>query len=220
MPDFAIVSSDPFNLGTINSDGIIVTDIAGGPRNDFVEVLAGNARYIEDAVVILRPREEWTVSYELRTGTLTVPFGVALNGSYLVTSFSASSSNDGYPTASITAIKPSSAGMIKAYSFGAITLASIGGFGIVNKYGMTAASSFISSTISISMLTAEALHETNGNFETAGLYHYGFKKEVSGEAYGAITLPGTGHVTDDDIRESRDGWKTYAASWWEYMDAI
>jgi len=219
MPDFAIQSADPFGLGVIAADGIVVTDITGGPRKDFVEVLAGNAKYIDAAVVDLRTREEWTVSYELRTGTLVVPFGAALNAAYLVTSFTGSSSNDGYPTATITAVKPSSAAMIKAYA-GAISLSLAGGFGIVNKFGMTATSSFISTGISISMLTAEALHETNANFETDGLYHYGFKKEVTGEAYGDITIPGTGHVTDDDIREGRDGWKTYAASWWEYMDSI
>ncbi len=219
MVDFATQTADPFGLGVIDDDGIVVTDIVGGPRREQVEVLAGNAKYIEDAVVNLRPIEEWSVSYELRVGTLTVPFGALLNSAYLVTSFSASTSSDGYPTASVTAIKPSAAGMIKAYP-ASVTLGIGGGFGVVEKFGMTSASSFISTGVSISMLTAEAMHETSGDFETAGIYHYGFKQEVTGEAYATITLPGDARLTDSDTREGRDSWTTYAASWWRYLDAI
>ena len=220
MPNFALQNADPLGLGSITDGPILVTDITGGPRKDYAEVLGGDARYIDSAVKELRPIEEWTISYELLTGaSLTVPLGVPVNTNYLVTAVSGSSGPDAYPTASVTAIKPSNANKIKNYVGAAVTFDMVGGFGIVNKHGMTAASAFISTSASISMSTAEALEETSGDYLLGGIYHYGFKLEGSGEAYGAITIPANAKLTDSDTRESREGWQTYSASWWSYVDA-
>ena len=89
----------------------------------------------------------------------------------------------------MTVVKPSAAAIIKSYTGAAVTFDMVGGFGIVNKFGMTAASAFISTSASISMSTAEAMDEISGDYLTDGLYHYGFKLEASGEAYGAVTIP-------------------------------
>ena len=221
MPDFAIEISDPLGIGTLDgSNGINVVDISGGDRNDFHEVLAGNGKFIESAVQVLRPREEWSIEYELLTGgSFSLAFGAAVNTDYLVTSFSANTSPDVRPTVSVTVVKPSSAAKIKAYFGSAISQALTGGFGIIEKWGCTSTAAFTSSSGTITMQTAESMEETSGDYLDGGILHYGFKKEVSVEAYATLTLPGTAHQPTGDIRRSRDGWKVFAASFWQYMDA-
>jgi len=220
MPDFAIEIADPLGIGTIDgSNAINVTEVSGGDRNDFHEVIAGNGKYIESAVKIIKPREEWTIGLELLDGAaFSLAFGVAVNTDYLVTSFSANCTPDTRPVISITAMKPSSAAKIKAYFGGATTVAIAGGFGIVEDWDCSSVDAFLSSQTSISMQTAEAMEETSGDFLDGGLLQWAFKQETSVEAYGTITLPGTAHQPSGDIRRSRDGWKIFAASYWQYLD--
>jgi hypothetical protein len=209
-------------IGTLNgSNAINVVDISGGPRKGFHEVLAGQGQFIQSAVKTLRPVEEWSIQYELLDGAaFSLAFGTPVNTNYLITSFQASCGPEARPTISVTALKPSAAAKIKAYALGAISVSMSGGFGIVEKWGATSTDAFVSSNCNISMQTLEAMEETSGDFLAAGIYHYGFKKEVSVEAYGAITEPASSQVTDSDQRESRDGWQIYAKSFWSYMDAI
>jgi hypothetical protein len=223
MPDVHIATADPLGIGTLDgSTEINVTELSGGNVKEFHEVLAGNGRHIQAAVKELRPNEEWSIAYELLDGAaFSLAFGVPVNTDYLITSFSASCGPDSRPTVNVTAIKPSAAGKIKSYAGGgAITIAMSGGFGIVEKWGATSTGAFLSSSCNISMQTLEAMEETSGDFLDAGIYHYGFKKEVSVEAYAAITPPANSKVTDAPTRESREGWKVFASSFWLYMDAI
>lgn len=222
MPSVHVVSACPLGIGTLDgSNGINIVDVSGGPRSDFLEVLAGKGQFILSAVKALRPVEEWSIQYELLDGAaLSLAFGVAVNTNYLITSFNAACGPDAYPTVNLTCVKPSSAAKIKPYAFNAITLALAGGMGIVEKFGATAAEAFVSSSCNVSMRELEAMGETDGDYLAAGLYRYGFKKEVSVEAYGAITEPVNAKVTTSDQRESREGWKTFAKSFWLYMDAI
>jgi len=220
MADFALQTADPLGLGSITNGPILVTSLRGGDRNEYAEVLGGTAQYILSARQVLRPIEEWAISYELLSGaSFSVALGVAVNTDYLVTSVSGASTPDGYPTVNVVAMKPSAANKIKAYP-NPVTFAMTGGFGVINKFAGTAALDFVSVNASVSMLSAEAMEETGGDFLVAGIYRYGFKLEWSGEAYGAITIP-AGHVlTDEDDSQSRDGWRTFAKSSEGYLDAI
>jgi len=220
MPNVHIAGSDPLGIGSITGGVINIVDISGGPRSDFHEVLASSGKFINSAVKALRPIEEWSIQYELLdTASFSVAFGALVNTDYIVTSLSASCGPDARPTVQVTAIKPSAAAKVKAYG-SAITFTMSGGFGIVDAFGATSSSAFLSSSCNITMQTLEAMEETSGDYLDDGIYHYGFKKEVSVEAYGAITEAATGKVTDSDTRESRDGWKIFAKSFWLYLDAI
>ncbi len=216
-----IITDDPLGIGVRNGGAINVTDIDGGPVSEFHEVLAGEGRFIEDAVKALRPTEEYNIDYELLDGAaFSIAFGIPVNTNYLVTSFAANCSADTRPTCSAGCVKPTLAAMIKSYALGAVSIDMSGGFGIVAKWGCAAADEFLSSSCSVSMQTIESMDETSGDYKSDGLYHYGFKQEVSVEAYGEITAPGTAHVTENKTREGRNGAKIYRVSFWQYMDAI
>jgi hypothetical protein len=142
-----------------------------------------------------------------------------VNTNFLVTAYSCNCGPEKYPEVSLTVIKPSSAGMIKAGTDKTIT--AVGGFGIVNKWGATSAKSFISSGCTISMQSLEAMHETSGDFMAAGIYRFGFKQECQAEAYAAIVTPVGAHATPNaptTPKETAEGWQSYQASWWTYLD--
>lgn len=223
LPNFAITVADPLGIGSLDgSTAVNTVSVSGGPQKQYHEVLGGNGLYILSAVKILKPIENWDMEYELLDGgDLEVGFGDATNGDYLITAFSASCSPDARPTASITAIKPSASAKIKPYSEVGTppTLTITGGFGIVEKWGATSTSAFVSSQGSVSMQTAEALDETSGDFLANGLLTWGFKQECQVEAYGPITVPEGKFTTDNPVRRQRDGYETHSASFWSYLDA-
>jgi hypothetical protein len=207
-------TDDPLGLATAAT--IILTDVRGGERNQFVEVFDATAAYLAAAAQAIKPIEEWQIDYEiLATGSLVVALGSLVNIDYLVTGLSANSRSDGYPTASLTAIKLSSAAKFVATGTGSITVT--GGFGLVNKLEATF-SKGISSSLSLSMQTAEALEETSGDYLDEGYTLYGMKKECQVEAYDAITIPVAGKQTASDLANSgRTAWGTQTASWFEYI---
>lgn len=218
--DVHVTSADPLGIGTLDgSNGINVVNISGGPSRGFHEVLAGNGKYIESAVKLLKPVEEWTIDYELLDGAaFSLAFGVLVNSLYLVTAFQANCGAEARPTISVSVLKPSAANLIKAYAGGAITIAMAGGFGIVEKWGATSTGQMITSNCNISMQTLEGMNETSGDFDIGGIYHYGFKKNVSIEAYGAITPPVGSHPGEEKSRQSRDGIKIFSVPFWAYLD--
>jgi len=216
-----VTSADPLGIGTLDgSNGINIIDITGGPSRQFHEVLAANGKFIQSAVKFLKPVEEWVFNYELLDGaSFSLAFGVPVNTSYLVTAFQASCGADVRPTISVSVVKPSAANLIKSYAGGAISVTMAGGFGIVEKWGATAAEAMLSSQCSISMQTLEAMDETSGDFLVGGIYHYGFKKECAVEAYGVITPPAGSFYGESKKREGRDGIQVYSMTFWSYMDA-
>jgi hypothetical protein len=226
MPNYAIVtgaSADPLGLalGAINLAGV-----SGGARKEWSEVMDPTGVPILNVINALKPKEEWQVEYELLDGaSFSIGLGAAVNTDYLVTALSLRQGADTRPTVGVTAIKPSSAAKIKAY-INPITLGPwSGGFGVINKVSsISAASDFISLNASISIQTAEALKEAAvvgvTDYLDAGLYTYGFKLEITAEAYGAITEPANSKVTAEDVKESREGWKTYSKNCWLYLDSV
>lgn len=219
MPSVHITTADP--LGLADPGVINLKSLTPSTPRSFLEVLGSDGKYIAEAIKTLNPLEQFDIVYELLdTASLEIPLGVAVNTNYLITSLSCSCGPKKYPEVSLTVIKPSNAAMIKAYS-GAITLTFVGGMGIVNKFDATSTGSFISSQCSVSMQSLDADNETTGDFETDGIYRYGFKQEVSCEAYGAITIPGTAHASPNapaTPKETAEGWQIYAASFWTYLD--
>jgi hypothetical protein len=220
--DFHVVTADPLGLGT--TGGIIhLIGLRGGPNKEYHEVMGGAGKYRSDGVVILRPVEVWQVTYELLTGaSLSLAFGVAVNGNYLITGASANCSDSDYPQITVDVLKPSAAAKIATYD-GTISLNLDGGFGIVNKFGATSTDDFAASSCSIEMLSIDVPKEAAvagiSDYADGGIYRYGFKQSCTAQARGALTLPGTAYVTEQSIEETRDGVKLYNASWWEYMDA-
>jgi hypothetical protein len=222
--DFHVVSADPLGLGAV--DGLIhLIGLRGGPKKDFHEVLGGAGKYRSDGIVELRPMESWQITYELLDGgDLTLAFGVAVATNYLIVGASVNCSDSDYPQVTVDVIKPSAAGKIAAYD-GTIELEIVGGFGVVNKFGCTAAADFASSSCSIEMqsidVQSEAAAAGVSDFAAAGIYRYGFKRNVTVQARGALTLPvADAYVTEQAVEESRAGVKLYNASFFEYMDPI
>ena len=214
-----ITTADPIGLGSLDgSSGINIKGVSGGPVRNYLESIAGNGKPISAAVKSLKPIEEYTIEYELLDGaSFTLAFGVAVNTNYLVTAFNANCGAEVRPTCSVTVIKPSAANLIKAYAGTACSITIAGGMGIVEKWGATAAGSFVTSQCSISMQTLEAMNETSGDYDVGGIYQYAFKKECTVEAYGAITLP-TSYLTAETKREGADQIQIFAKSFWSYMD--
>jgi hypothetical protein len=219
MPTPHISTTDP--LGLADAGVVNLISITPSQSKTFAEVLESAGKYIAAAIKTTQPLDQFECVYELLDDAdVDVVLGVAFNTSYLVTAVSCSCGPDKYPQLTVTAIKPSSAGMIKANGAG-ITLNFVGGFGIVNKFGATAASAFISSQSSVSMQSLEAMDETSGDFLADGIYRFGFKEECSVEAYGVITAPtGATAIPNQPAtpKESREGWQVYSASWWTYLD--
>ena len=219
MPGVHISSDDPLDFadaGVIN----LVSITPSTPRQ-FVEVLLASGKYDADNLKQIKSLEQWDLSYELLDGAdLDLVFGVAVNTSYLLTVASLDCGPDKYPILNVSCIKPSNANKIKAYGSG-ITVTVAGGFGMVNKHGATATAAFLSSQMSVSMQTLEAMEETSGDFMEGGIYHFGFKQECSAEAYSAITIPAGAHAQTNaptTPRETREGWQIYPAAWWLYLD--
>jgi hypothetical protein len=219
MPSVHITSTDPLGLG---SAGVInVKSITPSTPRSYSEVLLSSGKYKANALKVLKPLEQWEIVYELLdTASLTLAFGVAVNTSYIITAGNCVCGPDKYPLATVTCIKPTNINMLKTSSAGA-TLVCLGGHGIVNKWGATAADAFISSNSSVSMQTLDSMDETSGDFLVGGLYYFGYKQEMSFEAYGAITAPAGAHATPNKPttpKESAEGWQIYPASFWKYLD--
>lgn len=215
-----ITSADPLDFA---EEGVIeLVSIKPSTPRSYAEVPNSAGKYIAAALKVLKPLEQWDITYRLLdTASLVLTFGVAVNTNYLLTAGACSCGPDKYPEVTVTAIKPSSAAMIKAYVGAAITQTFVGGFGIVNKFGATSTASFISSQCSISSQALEAMHETSGDFEADSLYRYGFKQECNATAYAAIVIPVAAHATPNapaTPTENEAGFQTYEASWWTYLD--
>lgn len=219
MPTPHISSDDPLDLaeaGVINLTGINWSQSKG-----YVEILSPAGLYLAAALKATKPLDQVQVDYELlANASLTVALGALINTDYLISAITCACGPDKYPAVSVTAIKPSAPGLVKEYG-SAIDLTFAGGFGIVNKFGATSASAFVSSNCSISMQQLEAMHETSGDFLADSIYRYGFKQEVSCEAYGAIVIPVGAHASPNapaSPKETREGWQIYSASFWTYLD--
>jgi hypothetical protein len=219
MPSVHITSTDPLGLG---SDGVInVKSITPSTPRSYSEVLLSSGKYKADALKVLKPLEQFEIVFELLdTASLVLPFGIAVNTDYIITGASCACGPDKYPLVTVTCIKPTNITMLKASSAG-VTLTCVGGFGIVNKWGATAAEAFISSNCSVTMTALDSMDETSGDFLVGGLYYFGFKQEMSFEAYGAITAPAGAHASPNaptTPKETAEGWQIYPASFWQYLD--
>lgn len=219
MPTAHITSSDPVDLAVAGS--VNLKKLTPSTPRGYLEVMAPSGKMIPSGVRVLNPLQQWEIEYELLDdASLTLVFGAAVNTDYLITAASVNCQPKKNPIVNITVIKPSSAGMIKAYA-GTVELTLVGGEGIVNKFGATAAASFISSQATVSMQSLDADNETSGDFEADGIYRFNFKLDVTMEAYGAITIPAGAdlvHNAPATPSEAPEDWQKYQASFSTYMD--
>lgn len=201
---------DPLALA--DGSAIVLVSLDGGPRQD--HVTSTNEAGQPFAPAAVKAREEGTVVYEVRSGSLVVPFGAAVNTYYMVLSMSVSQSPTAYVQVTVNWIKPSAANMI--YAFESHTETITGGTGIRNLFGATLGTNgcAISCSMSLSGEQLEALTSIGTDYCHGGLATLGYRKEVTLEATAAITIPAGGYYTAKATpKKSRDGWDTYSASW-------
>jgi hypothetical protein len=211
MPTKSLAFGDD-PLGLADGSNIIVVSIDGGDRLDYVTSSNEAGRPFAPAAV--KARQEGTVVYEVRASSLAVPFGAAVNTNYMVTGLSVAQSPTAYVQVTVNWVKPSSAGMI--YAFESHTETITGGVGIRNLYGATIASPncALSCSMSLSVEQLEALTTLGDDYCANGLVTFGYRREVTLEAYGAITIPSGGYYTAKAApKKSRDGWDTHSAAW-------
>lgn len=209
-------TDDPLGLATAGD--IVLADLQGGDKVSFVEMLSELGIYIPDAAQAIKPVTEKRITYELRSSTLTIPLGVLVNTSWLVTALSVGCNSSGRPTVNVTAIQFSDPSKYMAPPVVPDPIEIVGGFGLVNKWGCTTNDDGISSSMSISMSQSEAMEETSGDYLEEGYLQYGFKQDVTLEAFSAITPPVGAKVTDaDNATSKRDGRKTYSTKFFVYL---
>lgn len=198
---FSMVAADDL-LGLATNDDIVLNDTNGGPVNQFVEGVNHDAAWIDSAAQIVRPIEQYTNSYTLYSSSLVLSLGALVNTDYIITGCQAGSTNEGYPTVSVTFVKLSNVNKFLVTETGTETIA--GGFGLVNKFGATFAQG-ISSRMSLSMKTADALEPTSGDFSEGGYTVFGFKRSIELESFDALVYA-AGHVESSGTRKSAEGW--------------
>lgn len=208
-------TDDPLGLATAGD--IVLVDVSGGERKNYVEMLSELGVYIAAAAQAIRPVEEYQVQYELRSSTLTIPLGALINTNYAVTGLQVGCGSEKYPSVSANIIKFSNANKYLAPVSVPSAIAITGGFGLVNKWGATVTGG-ISSTMSISMQSVDALEETSGDFLEDGYCQYGFKQDVTIESYNLVSSLGTGaKVTSRDAKTGRNGLKTFSVQFFKYL---
>ncbi len=203
---------DPLALA--DGSAIVVVSIDGGPRQD--HITSTNEAGQPFAPAAVKVREEGTVVYEVRSGSLVVPFGAATGTSaaYMVLSMSVSQSLTAYVQVTVNWIKPSSAAMINAFEAHTETIT--GGTGIRNLFGATLGTNGCASSCSMSISgeQLEALTSIGTDYCHGGILTMAYRKEVTLEASAAITIPAGGYYTAKATpKKSRDGFDSYSASW-------
>jgi hypothetical protein len=206
---------DPLALAT--GSAIVLVSMDGGPRQDHITSTNEAGQPFEPAAV--KAREEGTVTYEVRSGTIAIPFGAATGktSAYMVLSMSVLQSPTAYVQVTVNWIKPSAANMIYAYEAHTETIT--GGTGIRNLFGATLGTNgcAISCSMSLSGEQREALTSSGTDYCHGGLATLGYRKEVTLEASAAITIPAGGYYTAKATpKKSRDGWDTHSASWFAH----
>tara|TARA_R110002110_G_scaffold55641_3_gene158810 strand:+ start:911 stop:1537 length:627 start_codon:yes stop_codon:yes gene_type:complete len=189
-------------LGLATDDDIVLNDTTGGPVNQYVEAVNHDAVFIDAAAQIVRPISQFTNSYTLISSSLVLSLGALVNTNYLITGIQAGSNSGGYPTVSVTFVSFSNVNKFVANETGTTTI--LGGFGLVNKFGGTFAQG-VSSSMTLSTKTADALEPTSGDFSEGGYTVYGFKKSISLESFDAITFAAL-KVESSGTRKNAEGW--------------
>lgn len=202
---------DPLILA--DGSAIVLVSIDGGSRRDYITSTNESGQPFAPAAI--KSRDEGTIVYEIRSGTIAIPFGAAVNTDYMVTGMSVSQSPTSYVQVTVNWLKPSSSAMI--YAFEAHTETITGGTGIRNIFSATIASPScaVSCSMSLSAEQIEALSSVGTDYCGAdSIATFGYRKEITLEAYGAITIPAGGYYTAKAApKKSRDGWDIHSASW-------
>jgi len=217
MPDFALLHTDD-PLGLATAGDIVLTEVNEVLNHDLVDILSEQAVPIPDSAKLIRGIHTLNTSYELRSSDLVIPLGVDVGlNNYRVSSIRASHNSEGYPTVSITAVKPEFGTFHDTPgSYDDVTVT--GGFGMVELWGGTCDAP-LSSSCNISSQQAVAVAGTDGKIMTAGIVLYAYRKEATLEGYSVVAIPASGQQTSEDERKGREGWNIVARGWTDYLVA-
>jgi hypothetical protein len=208
---------DPVDLLSLaTASDVIVTQSDGGAQSQFVEVLGPGGFYVPEGAVAIRPRSLFNVSFTLVGGTLTLNFGVAIQTNYFLLGASVSCASENHPTASLNFAQFTAPAMFNAADSGVAEVAILGGLGVVNLFGATAAGA-IRSSLNISTQQVETLNPTGGDLQVGGFALYGLKREVTIESTSAITTPVGAKVTASPTRASANGPTIFVKTWFDYL---
>lgn len=219
MARFLAHTDDPLGLATAGD--IILTGKTYGVRNTFVEAAAETGKYKQAAVKTIRPFTEFTLSYQLRSSNLVLPFGAAVNTNYFIFSASVTQKPDAYVTVQVVARQYTSAGMYDASSSPDVTVTVTGGFGVQDTTGFTIAGCAQTANYSVGGEETGTLHATSGDFCTGGIMLHRLKKTWTVESTGAISgTPSNFNATQPaDIAASNSGeLHVYSVQGFIYLD--
>lgn len=226
MSDPEIPQHVPFgvvadNLG-LAAEGIILTRQPGGLKASLVEPMDGVGNYIASSARAIKPREEWTNSYEVHDGeTLTVTVGALANTHFIVTGCRVSCAANQMVKVDVSYTRLTADNLFNSVNSLTYTLEIVGGFGVVALFGATVATadSALESSLSVSSQNKDAPHPTSGDIQVGSFVVYGIKLEGMLKATSAITEPEGAKVTAADSNEDQQDLKTYSKSWTTYPAA-
>lgn len=217
MPGFALVHTDD-KLGLATAGDIVLTEAREALAREVVDILSEQAVPIKGSAKKIKGVWTFTSSYELKDTNLVVPLGVDVGAdSYRIRAVRASCNAEGYPTVTLTAVKPAEGSFQDTPgTYGSLTIT--GGFGVVDLWGGTCDQP-TESSCNISSQQALAVAGTDGNILTLGMVLYAYRQECTLAGYTAVTIPIDSIETSDDTNKEREGFSSFAKSWNTYLVA-
>lgn len=215
MPTFTLLHTDD-KLGLATAGDIVLTEAREVTTKEVVDILSERAVPLKDSAKQIRAVTTFTAGYELRDDSLVLPLGVDVGiNDFRISAVRVQCSAEGYPTVSVTAVKPA-AGSFAATpgTYGSLTV--MGGFGIVNLFGATCTQP-TESSCNISSQQAMAIAGTSGEILTEGMVLFAYRKDCSMAGYTEITIPVAGVETSADDNKVRAQFAGQAKSWVEYL---
>lgn len=205
MARFLATSDDPLALATAGD--IILTGKTFGVRNQFVEAAAETGKLKQAAVKTVRPFTEYTLTYQLRSSSLVLPFGAAVNTDYVIFGCSVTQKNDAYVTVQVNVRKYTLIAMFDATNSPDVTVTVTGGFGVVDTTGWTITGCPQTANYTVGGEETGTLHATSGDFCTGGVLLHRLKKTWTIETTGTVsgTLTNCNLTRPLDVASSNSG---------------
>jgi hypothetical protein len=216
-------TDDPLGLATAGD--IVLASLDIGNVYDRIEMLAETGFQIDDADVPLLLQKfsrQASIVYELKKATLglVLPFGAVINTDWVIQQATVDYNSGAFPRVSLNVLELVAAASLAVHGDpGELTV--VGGWGAVDDFDVTGSPQPVSSQFSIAFQTLEAMDvgANAGKFLSGGYLMWNWRKQYRLDSYTDFTPPATGHVTEAPVRTSREGWKIYSKSWYEYVTA-
>lgn len=217
----ALFANPDDKLNLSDNDAIVLVDSGGGLRQDPVEHLDELGKFLPAATKVLRPRYEYSATYDLHDAAgVAAIFGVLVNTDYMITGIDVVQDPEGKPVRlTIRFIKLSNVNKFNTTNSVGFTIDVPGGYGIVDDFGCTIASpgDITEARMTVSTQAANVINRQDGDFQQAGYVIYGGQIRYGLSATGAITLPaGNLYRGEADERRGQSAIRTYAENWIGY----